>query len=196
MRWILVLLLVGTASLTARRAAACSPCEDSLDLVSTARRAGLVVVARRISEPHYRPDLWSSIATFEIQTILKGYPDQGTIEVTVLQMCGGYISTERGEWTLLFLEKSGPRYHAVNGGCAVQSLPMAGGRVLLSDISLPPDVLGAELGFHASIERRERALPFPFENLWVATVLGGCLGFVTGVVIYRTRIVLSRSRSS
>lgn len=146
----LVLGTVLAGALLQSKAEACSPCEDNLDLRATAIRAGLVVVAHRVGEdfsPLSGDERWVTFAPFEVQKVLKGSPIAQQIDVAMSWMCGMGPDVERGRSSVLFLERYGNRYYSVRDGCSVRSLPIVDGKAVLTDISLPVDVLATNLGF-------------------------------------------------
>lgn len=181
------ILAVGLSS-SSGRAIACGRCPDQLDLRATARRAGLVVVARRIGdELPERPgaERWEGYAPFEVQRVIKGWPVGNRIDVIVRAgMCDEGIDVERGQSALLFLERSGDHYITVWGECAVRSLPIVNGKVVLSDLDLPAQVLGEQLGLLEAPPLEKRP------STWVQVSVCGLLlmaGLAVGFWVGRRR---------
>jgi hypothetical protein len=148
-------------------ARACSPCVDPLDLRTTALCADVVVVAQKIGED-FQPVAGSLFgrdiyASFQVREALKGSPptridvgrDQG--------MCAADIALERGDTALLFLnfDKATGRYITVRGGCAVRSLPVVGGEVVLSGLTLPTAILAERLGLRPPAPAGRTSIDWP-----------------------------------
>jgi hypothetical protein len=165
------------------RAYACGRCEDELSLRSTSIRAGLVVVARQIGEkfsPVSGEHQWVTFATFEVQKVLKGWPIADQIDVGVSWMCGYGIHMDRGQSAVLFLERRNGKYFTVRDGCAVRSLPVVDGRVVLTDIELPVDAFAAGLGLAQPADTEPPG--WPLGPMTPFLCLGAC---VAGVVAGR-----------
>jgi len=168
-----------------RIAAACSPCDDALSLVATAKRADLVAVAVRLADdkPVDGGPSYITYAPFEVRRSLKGTPISTRILVAIEKgMCYSGVEVERLAPTVLFLEQHGSRYTVVRDGCAVRSLPIVNDRVVLSDISLTVDTFGIELGLLQS-PPRAKEMPIVLGILLLCSV--AVVGFVLGAWIGR-----------
>jgi hypothetical protein len=166
-------------------ARACSPCDETLDLQATAIRAGLVVVAHRVGEgftPASGNEQWTTFATFEVQKVLKGKPFGHQIDVAMRFMCGMGPDVERGRSAVLFLERREDRYYPVRGGCAIRNLPIVDGKVVLSDITLPVDVMAQNLGFAWAEDSRTSSW-----NRTAIPAIVGLAGVLLGFAIGRRR---------
>ena len=184
MRTIAIGIIIGVAvwQSTAR---ACSPCDENLDLRATAIRAGLVVVAHRVGEdffPTSGNEQWATFATFEVKRVLKGSPIGNQIDVAMRFMCGMGPDVERGQSSVLFLERRQDRYYPVRGGCAIRNLPIVNGKAVLSDITLPVDVLAENLGFAWAEEYRQ-----PWWKPAAVPTVVGLSGLLLGFAIGRRR---------
>jgi len=149
-RALLALVVVGMMTLVVRRAAACDPWDDMLNLRSTATRAGLVVAAHRADATLVLPagaHPGEAFATFEVEAVLKGQPLGRRIVVATRWIRDEGVAMPWGRSAVLFLEKSGGRYYPVRGNCAARTLPASGGRALLADVEVPFDVLAKGFGF-------------------------------------------------
>jgi hypothetical protein len=167
-----------------RIAAACSPCDDALSLVATARRADLVVVAVRVADdtPLDGGPKYVTYAPFEVRRSLKGTPTSTRILVaTENGMCYYGIEVERLAPSVLFLEQHGGKYTVVRDGCAVRSLPIVNDRVVLSDISLPVDTFGIELGLsEPAPSAKETPIRLGILLLCSVAIIGFALGVWLG----------------
>src|SRR3954465_12966585 len=144
MRRALGVLVALGMTLVVRRAAACDPWDNTLDLRSTGTRAGLVVAAHRADDTlalmagERRAE---AFATFEVEAVLKGQPLGRRIIVATRWLRDEGVDVPRGRSAVLFLEQSGGRYYPVKDDCAVRTLPVADDRVLLADVAVPFDIL-------------------------------------------------------
>jgi hypothetical protein len=159
-------------------------CDDALSLTATAKRADLVVVAVRVADEGTVDGgrRHVSYAPFEVRRVLKGTPSGSHILVAVhYGMCDYGVEVERYSPSVLFLQAHGGQYDTVRGGCAVRSLPIINDRVVLSDISLPVDMFGIELGL---LPPQASAYGFPIwwgiALLCVAMIIGMTAGFWLG----------------
>jgi len=122
---------------------------------------------------------WATFAAFEVKRVLKGSPIGNQIDVAMRFMCGTGPDVERGQSSVLFLERRKDRYYPVRGGCAVRSLPIVDGKAVLSDIALPVDVLAKNLGLAWADDKRD---PWwkPVAVPAVVGLAGAFLGFAIG----------------
>lgn len=140
------------------------------------------MVAHRVGEDFSPPsgnEQWTTFATFEVQKVLKGSPVGHRIDVAMRFVCGMGPNVERGQSSVLFLERQNDRYYPVRGGCAIRSLPLVDGKAVLSDITLPVDVLARNLGFAWAEDNSDpwwKPLPTPA----VIGLVGALLGFALG----------------
>ena len=184
MRPIFMAILVLAFLQTPRIATACSPCDNALSLVATARRADLVVVAVRVADdtPVDGGPKYVTYAPFEVRRSLKGTPTSTRILVAIENgMCYYGVEVERLAPSVLFLEQHGGKYTVVRDGCAVRSLPIVDDRVVLSDISLPVDTFGIELGLlEPPTSAKEMPIGLGIFLLCSVAVIGFALGVRLG----------------
>jgi hypothetical protein len=152
--WIVVASL-GYAPITD----ACSPCDDRLSLEETARLADFVAVAVRVGDEE-SADRAVRYAPFEITRTLKGTASASRISVaTRYGMCPYGVDVGLLTPSVLFLEAHDGRYESVRQGCAVKSLPIVDGKVVLNDIKVTVDTLSAELGMSPAPLHKTPELP-------------------------------------
>ena len=181
MRRLLLGLTIVVILGSVREAEACSPCDDRLPLLPTARRAELVVVAVRVGEsaPTDAGERSVSYAPFEIREVLKGTsPATRILVATQYGMCHYGPDVELMSPSVLFLEEHGGLYETVRQGCAARSLPVVDGKAVLPDISLSLDTLRLELGLLPAPPISKPDLP-----RWMGIVLlclMGAIGLAAG----------------
>jgi hypothetical protein len=168
-----------------RAAHACSPCDDRLSLTATARRADLVVVAVRVGDEQALDGGQHSVtyAPFDVREPLKGTPSASRIMVaTQYGMCSYGVDVEAMVPSLLFLEAHDDQYEPVRGGCAVKSLPIVSGKVVLADLPVPLATVASELGLMKESPEREspRSRRFEIAILCCAASTGLAIGFWLG----------------
>lgn len=181
-------------------ARACSPCDDPLDLRTTARRADVVVVAQKIGED-FQPLVGGlyggdTYASFQVREVLKGSPPTRIDVAKNYGMCTAGIDLERGDTALLFLDfnKDTGRYITVRGGCAVRSLPVVGGDVVLSDVTLPTGILAERLGLRPPAPAERTPIDWPRTFAYV--LLFGAMAAVGFELGRRRRISGADGRAS
>jgi hypothetical protein len=151
---------------------------------ATARRADLVVVAVRREEGETTDDRAVAYSPFDVREVLKGSPSGARILVaTRYGMCPYGVDVEPMVPSLLFLETHGDRYEPVRGGCAIKSLPVVNGKVVVDEISLSLPTLAAELGFR-STNAAPAGVPRKWANIGLLCLAAG-VGLAAGVWLGR-----------
>jgi hypothetical protein len=136
-------------------ARACEPCVEILDLEQTTAAAELIVIGRLVREGPSTgsgPD-WLDI---EILEVWKGALDQDRIRVNSWDgMCAYGVILFDHEPHLIFLEKRGDIFDAVENGCAVRSILIEGDLIHTEGGLAPLDEFAASLG----LSDRRQVLP-------------------------------------
>ena len=179
-RALVFVVVVGTL-LAGRRAAACDQWTGTLDLRSTAMRAGLVVLAHRsdstITLVSDDPP-WEAFASFEVERVLKGLALARRISIATAWFHGAGIRVAPGESVVLLLERHGERYYPVREGCAVTTVA--------DPYGLAAGALAREFGFtwaEPAPEPRPPRVPAP---ILLAVACAGA-GFTLGHLLARRR---------
>ena len=129
-----VALAAAAVALLGSAASACEPCAETLDLDATAAEADLIFVAEAPGRtPFSLPENASRVEVKPLR-VLKGMYDEKTIVLTGWQgMCSyGFVRWSAKRELVFAMQPSqkGEHWRAVRWGCAVKSLPVAGGKVV------------------------------------------------------------------
>lgn len=149
MRFLLPLLLV----LFASPALACAPCAKQLTLDETLKGVDTVIIGKRTdSSKKERPET----IEIEIEAVLKGKVTAGTT-VTVKSWTGicpfGIMTATDAPAVFLLKEKDG-MLDALDGGCAVKSLPYENGFITVDNSLVGVKAPGSEvLSLKAFVKR-------------------------------------------
>jgi hypothetical protein len=163
-------IVLGLMMLT-NSARACEPCVEILDLEQTTAAAELIVIGSLVREGPSTgsgPD-WLEI---EVLEVWKGGLDQGRIRVNSWDgMCAYGITLLDHEPHLIFLDRRGDMYDAVEFGCSVRSLLIEGDQIQTENGLLPIDEFAASIGLADS----RQTMPSPDQQApipWTPVLFG------------------------